>query len=264
MGGNVFDVLGIDGEELEFWLDALERGDASPVALIGHTDGESKVVIFMSGLCRFTSMCLCIELDASASAAASVICRGTVEGIVASGGVCDLAQGKCNAEGLREAYGYIVRVLDGVGELCMMKTSRNSVNIHEIRRLATSVADFIGISLDANNAICVGEPTIDGGTVFAGGFCACSIIMMTMLARKYSSERELSMVLTEDSAGVRLDFSFVGDDVPEQVICDVLSAARSNNVAMSYQNHDGVCRFELIPHYEDVGLVGLKAHDDIF
>jgi hypothetical protein len=144
-----------------------------------------------------------------------------------------------------------------------MRTERSSAGVYEIRRLAISAAEFIGISLDVN-AFCIGEPTANTGKVFAGGFCACSIIMMTMLARKYSSKRELSMVLTENGAGMRLDFSFVGDDVPEQVVCDVLSAASSNNVAMSYQNHEGVCRFELLPHYEDVGLVGLKAHDDIF
>ena len=262
-GENVFDVLKIDRDELEFLLGAVGRGETSCAALIGRANGEPRAVMFMIGLCRFTSMCLCIELEASASAVASVICDGAVEGISASDGLGRLAASESGLDQLKEAYEYIVRVLDGVSELCMMKTARQSVSVHEIRRIAISASDFIGISPDVN-AYCLGEPSLDTGRVFAGGFCASAIIIMAMMARKYSSGRELALAVCDGGSGVQIDFCFDGDDVPDQMISDILMVAGANNVVMSYRNDEGIHHFGLIPHYEDVGLVGLKAHDDIF
>jgi hypothetical protein len=260
---NVFDALNIDREELDFLIDKLFRGESSPIAILSRVDGEERVTLFMGALSRFTSICLCIELGTSACAAAKVICQGSVAGVVASDGVYGLAQADCSKEQLEQAYRYIMRVLEGVGELCSLKSTRESVNVHEICRLAYAAADFIGISLDAN-AFCIGEPKIESGTVFAGGFCASMILFCEMLARKYSNKRELFMTVSDDCGGIHIALSFEGDGVPDGVIASTLEKIECHGVAVSCRSHEGVYYFEAVPQYEDVGLVGLKAHDDIF
>ena len=263
-GQNAFDVLGISGAELDFLNYELDCKEERCLALVGRTDRDRAVLLFPS-MSYSTAICLAVELSMPIDHVAAVLTSGAFESIVVSDGFRKHITGQESVADIDGTYRYMHDVLSFVSDTCFMKNAATAENPYRVIEMARSVAYFVGVDVECDVLPCeISYDYAEVGTVFAGSFLAASLLIVSMMARRYSTRRSFDLLIERRRDNISATFSFESDGVDDAVLAKLLRAAAASNVYMGCDAREGVYSFELFPHYEDVGLIGLKEPLMIF
>lgn len=252
LGTDVFSLLNICNEDRDLFIESVNT-EYDSVAVLS----ENKVTFLFHYLSGSPSICIAIRSDIPASRAAGLLAMNYTKSILLCPTIRALSLINTDEPTYndRDQLSKILRLSDALTVLGQLRC----VNMELLLEFTEDICDFLGVKLRigcSDNA----HGTVGVGSIFSGKITAAVILSLAVAVSGYSSSRQLDVSITLGATDMLLSASFSAnnnEDV-EALSLALVAAAEENGALLSYRTQDGICLWDLIPCYMDVGLAGIK------
>ena len=264
VGKNIFEYLKMDNSEIRFFTSGFDSRMKNVVCAVCGKK-EPRVVLFFGFLSRAASICLAVVLDIPYYSVSKAILNSYLDSLLISEGVIGAAE-RPNVTACpddKEAAMYLSVIFGQIMELSRLKLGYFHEPTESIRSAAIAIADFVGIDIDFYTYMRADEVYGDCKEVFDGRTCASCLLILSAMARSYSTDRFLRVEVIRGVSGCYIELSFeLYSDGWQEPVNHLIEVARSTrNIPISLDKNGTCVKMSLVPYYEDVGFVGVKRRD---
>ena len=266
-GKNIFDYLKLDRGEREFLCLSRRNDPNIPVILLGHRKGEARAVLLL-GLSVFeSSASVAFEMLGKPEDVLYTLLRFDDDGIAVSPSArsagmsgIDRLGSACMADelSLNEAIAFS-KLVTGC-----------SCTAFDFFNITVAAAELVGVGLELDS-LSFSNIRTPLGYVSACGFFSAAVLILAMIARKYSKYRVLNVTVSENAFIGNIKLSFDIYEMPnESVQFHLASVANSLGIPISVSVENGRFCCEFAPYRPDEGIFGVKdyrpefIYDDFF
>ncbi len=257
-GENIFSLLGIQIEDERFFYEILDRGGREHVVLLGKRNGVPRAILFAKDLSYSTALCLALELDVPIQNAVSVLTSAVFGNVILSSSLSKMCECNVSDSELTADYLYISGMLAELSEMSLLWVSEAPVAICSSAKAA---AELVGVKIQYE-IVYEDEGACDreSGEVFSVGACMVSFLAFAMAARRYSLDRRLLLRVLRTPYRTHLNFSFSASEADMSFVREMAMHGDLAYLSLCRCDNEKMTEYELIPHYSDRALAGVKEN----
>lgn len=265
-GRNIDEAIVLSANEKKFLKLVSDSRRSTHVALLCKVGGQQRAVILFRFFLDASSFVLAVVLDAPVSSAAKVLASGSFENINASPALLKKADLESVASfSDRVEYDYILDIMRQISVLEGMKLQYTLENPEIIALAAESAAYLVGVDINCRISRTADDAySSNEKSVFSGRFCVAVLLVMAMLARRYSRGRSLDVEIAWGYKDMSIGFMIdTDDDDCCQAVGRLSRFAEDYGLSFEFDLCDRTVFAKLRPFYSDVGLAGVKDGEKI-
>ncbi len=254
-GRDIFKYLRIRSSEIDFLHHMRKKEYNYPVVLLGHRTGVTRAVLLFGLSSHESSVSLAIEFIGRPCDVLRSILRCGDDTVAISPEARAACEGKIHSP-ICESISDELSLKDAL--MFQDVTSRSVGGAEDFLSVILAATELVGVGVELD-VLSLSHLRLTLGYVYACGFFSAAVLLIAMLARRYSKCRLLSAVALEDDclSMLRLSFDLI-DVLPSAVEEHLMSVAGHLGLPISVKIDKGRFCCEFAACRPDIAVMGVK------